>query len=135
MLEQSPSGGPFESVQLERRPDSLVATVLLDLAAALGLTDLYSDIYNDMLAVRICPQVLRLADGPEQYSRTGAGNRIDPNVDFAESLAEGEIVAPHHNDTAGESQVASGRALDLLAIASALRDRYYVRALASLANK
>ena len=128
-------GGPFESVQLERRPDSLVAPVLLDLAASLGSTDLYGDIYNDVLAVRICPQVLRLADGPDQYSRTGNGNRIDPNVDFAESLADGEVVAPHHNDKAGESQVASGHAWDLLAIGSALRDRYYVRALASLADE
>jgi len=112
-----------------------VAPVLLDLAAALGSTNLYGDIYNDVLAVRICPQVLRLADGPDQYSRIGNGNRIDPNVDFAESLADGEVVAPHHNDKAGESQVASGHAWDLLAIGSALRDRYYVRALASLADK
>ncbi len=109
--------------------------MLLDLAAALGSTDLYGDIYNDVLAVRICPQVLRLADGPDQYSRTGNGNRIDPNVDFAESLADGEVVAPHHNDKAGESQVANGHAWDLLAIRSALRDRYYVRALASLADE
>jgi hypothetical protein len=128
-------GGPFESVQLERRPDSLIAPVLFDLAAALRSTDLYGDIYNDVLAVRICPQVLRLADGPDQYSRTGNGNRIDPNVDFAESLADGEVVAPHYNDKAGESQVASGHAWDLLAIGSALRDRYYVRALASLADE
>lgn len=128
-------GGPFESVQLERWPDSLVAPVLLDLAAALGSTALYGDIYNDVLAVRICPQVLRLADEPDQYSRTGNGNRVDPNVDFAESLADGEVVAPHHNDTSGESQVAGGHAWDLLAVGSALRDRYYVRALASLADE
>jgi hypothetical protein len=128
-------GGPFESVQLERRADSLIAPVLLDLAAAIGSAGLYGDIYNDMLAVRICPQVLRLADGPDQYSRTGNGNRIDPNVDFAESLANGEVIAPHHNDKAGESQVANGYAWDLLAIGSALRDRYYVRALAWVANE
>jgi hypothetical protein len=128
-------GGPFESVQLERRPDSLVASVLLDLAAVLGFSDLYADIYNDVRAVRICPQVLRLADGPDQYSRTGSGNRIDPNVDFAESLTGGgEVIAPHHNDNTGESQVTNGETWDLLAIGSALRDRYYVRALASLAE-
>ncbi len=94
-----------------------------------------SSIYNDLLAVRICPQVLRLADGPDQYSRAGNGNRIDPNVDFAESPADGEVVAPHHNDKAGEGQVASGHVWDLLAIGSALRDRYYVRALASFADE
>ncbi len=125
-------GGPFESVQVERRLDSLVAPVLLDLTAALGFSDLYGDIHNDLQAVRIHPQVLRLADGPDQYSRAGSANRIDPNVDFTESLAD-EVLAPHHNDRAGESQVASGHAWDLLATGSALRDRYYVRALASLA--
>jgi len=128
-------GGPFESVQLERRPDSLLAPVLLDLAAELGFSDLYGDIYNDVQAVRICPQVLRLADGPDQYSRTGSGNRIDPNVDFAESFAGAEVIAPHHNDKAGESQVANGQTWDLLAIGSALRDRYYVCALVALADK
>jgi hypothetical protein len=128
-------GGPFESVQLERRPDSLLAPVLLDLAAVLGFSDLYADIYNDVQAVRICPQVLRLDDGPDQYSRTGSGNRIDPNVDFAESLTDGGVIAPHHNDNAGESQIANGQTWDLLAIGSALRDRYYVRALASPADK
>jgi Restriction endonuclease len=127
-------GGPFESVQLERRRDSLLAPVLLDLAAALGFSDLYADIYNDVQAVRIYPQMLRLADGPDQYSRTGSGNRIDPNVDFAESLTDGGAIAPHHNDNAGESQVTNGEGWDLLAIGSALRDRYYVRALASLAE-
>ncbi len=128
-------GGPFESVQLERHPDSLLAPVLLDLAAALGFSDLYDDIYNDVQAVHICPQVLRLADGPDQYSRTGSGNRIDPNVDFAASLTEGEVVASHHNDKAGESQVASGHAWDLLATGSVLHDRYYVRALAPVADE
>jgi hypothetical protein len=128
-------GGPFESVQLERRPDSLVAPVLLDLAAVLGFSGLYADIYNDMHAVRICPQVLRLADGPDQYSRTGSGNRIDPNVDFAEWLTDGGVIAPHHNDNVGESQVTNGQTWDLLAIGSTLRDRYYVRALASLADR
>ncbi len=126
-------GGPFESVQLERRRDSLLAPVLLDLAAVLGFADLYADIYNDVQAVRIYPEVLRLADGPDQYSRTGNGNRIDPNVDFAESLTDGGPIAPHHNDNAGESQVKNGAVWDLLAIGSALRDRYYIRALASLA--
>jgi hypothetical protein len=98
------------------------------------VTTLYGDIYNDILAVRICPQLLRLTDGPDQYLRTGAENRIDPNVDFADSLTDGEVVAPHHRDRAGESQVEGGHAWDLLAVGSALRDRYYVRALWSFSG-
>jgi hypothetical protein len=127
-------GGPFESVQLERRPDSLLAPVLLDLAAALGATDLYGDIYNDVHAVRICPQVLRLADGPDQYSRTGSGNRIDPNVDFAESLTDGEVIAPHHHDKAGRAKSRAGTH-GSCSPSDRRCDRYFVRALASLAEE
>jgi len=48
-------GGPLEWVDRERRRDSSIATVLLDLAAALGYADLYANIYNDIQAVDIYP--------------------------------------------------------------------------------
>ncbi len=49
--------------------------------------ELYADVYNDIHAVKIHPQVLRLAEGPDEYIRTGLSNRLDPHVDFAEELA------------------------------------------------
>ncbi len=121
-------GGPLESVKLERRRDSMAATVLLDLCAALDLSDLYADAYNDIEAVRIYPRILRLNEGPDEFDRAGMGNRLDPNVDFAEGL-EGSTIAPHHTDSSGKQLCVEGRAWDLLAISSALRDRYFYCAL------
>ena len=57
-------GGSLEWVKHERRRDSVIATVLLDLAAALDFDELYADIRNDIEAVGIYPRVLRLAEGP-----------------------------------------------------------------------
>jgi hypothetical protein len=62
------------------------------------------------------PQVLRLAEGADEYIRTGFGNRIDPHVDFVEHLGASDPVAPHHRDTAGSALLSAGRAWDLLAI-------------------
>ena len=81
-------GGPLEWVGYERRRESLIATVLLDLAAVLGFGELYADTWNDVEAVGIYPRALRLADGPDQFDRAEMDNRLDPNVDFAESLDE-----------------------------------------------
>ena len=121
-------GSSLESVELERRRDSRIATVLLDLCAALGFSDLYADIYNDIKAVRIYPRVLRLTEGPDEFDKASMGNRLDPNVDFA-SDSEDVPLAPHHTDTAGTKMCDEGRAWDLLAISSALRDRHFFSAL------
>lgn len=122
-------GWPLEWVELERRRESEIATVLLDLACVLEFGDLYPDIWNDIEAVRIYPRVLRLAEGPDQFDRAGMDNRLDPNVDFAESLEVGEPIAPHHADSGGTKLCEEGRAWDLLAISSAVRDRHFYCAL------
>jgi hypothetical protein len=125
-------GSSLESVEMERRRDSWIATVLLDLAATLGLEELYADIYNDLQAVGIYARALRLREGPDEFDRAGMGNRLDPNVDFAPSL-EDQPVAPHHADTSGQGLCGQGRAWDLLAISSALRDRSFFCALTATA--
>jgi len=122
-------GWALEWVKLERRRESELATILLDLACALGFDDLYPDIWNDIEAVRIYPRVLRLADGPDQFDRAGMDNGLDPNVDFAEGLDEEEPIAPHHADSAGIRLCEEGRAWELLAVSSAVRDRHFYCAL------
>jgi hypothetical protein len=83
--------------------------------------------------VRLYPWMLRLAEGPDQYLRTGLANLLDPNVDFAENLTEDlDEAAPHRTDAAGRELSDSGRAWDLLAASSALRDRWFWPALRSL---
>jgi hypothetical protein len=122
-------GWALDWVKLERRRESEIATILLDLACALGFADLYPDIWNDIEAVRIYPRVLRLADGPDQFDRAGMDNRLDPNVDFAEGLDEEEPIAPHHADSPGIRLCEEGRAWELLAVSSAVRDRHFYCAL------
>lgn len=126
-------GSTLESIELERRRDSTIATVLLDLCAALRFFDLYGDVYNDIQAVRVYPRILRLNEGPDEFDRTGMGNQLDPNVDFAPSPDESPL-APHHTDPAGQRLCAEGRVWDLLAISSALRDRYFYCSLLSVGS-
>jgi hypothetical protein len=57
------------------------------------------------------------------------GNRLDPHADFAEGLEGEPPIAPHHGDEAGQGLCSEGRAWDLLAISSALRNRHFHRAL------
>lgn len=125
-------GGPLEWVKHERRPDSSIATVLLDLAAVLGIADLYEDIHNDLQAVGIRPRILRIAEGPDTFDLAALGNRLDPNVDFAGTLGDEDGIAPHHADAAGRELCKEGRAWELLATSSALRDRHFYCALEAM---
>lgn len=118
-------GAPLEGIDLDRRRDSYIATVLLDLCSGLGLSDLYPDVFNDISAVGIYPRVLRLGGGADQFLRTGIGNRLDPHVDFAVKLDDKSLTAPHHADASGQELRGSGRSWDLLAISAALRDRHF----------
>jgi hypothetical protein len=124
-------GGSFEWTRVERRRSSFLASILLDLCAVFELEALYADVRNDVEAVGINPAVIRLADGADQYLRTGSANRFDPNVDYAEAISP-EISfspAPHYADSSGRELCDAGRWWDLLAVSSALRDRHFVEAI------
>ncbi len=127
-------GSPFEWVDRSRRRASLAASVLLDLCALIHEPTLYEDIHNDFCAVELCPCVLRLSSGADQYLRTGHSNSLDPNVDYSEQLVDSDVIAPHHKDQAGIAVCANGHAWDLLACSSALRDRYFFPALRNFAR-
>lgn len=131
-VEASPSeeisrvvGGPFEHVALVPRRHSQIASVLLDVCAALDLRDVYADVRNDTLAVDLYPSVLLLADGPDQLSRIGRENRWDFNPDYAEAIVDSTHAAPHLGDEPNLIPSAD-RWWDLLAISAALRDRHFV---------
>jgi len=123
-------GGSFES-GLDRRPSSLLASVILDLCAALRLGALYEDVYNDVEAVRVHPETLRLATGADAFLATGHENRLDPHVDYAESFTAAPL-APHHGDAAATEAIAAGRTWELLAVSAALRDRVFFAAVEAM---
>ncbi|MEJ7656271.1 MAG: restriction endonuclease [Thermoleophilaceae bacterium] len=127
-------GGPFEHVGLEPRKQSQISSVLLDLAATLDLRDVYADVRNDTLAVRIYPSVLLLAEGPDQLSRIGRDNRWDFNPDYAEVIDATGPIAPHLDGNGPELIVPAGRWWDLLAVSAALRDRHFPTAIHAAAS-
>ncbi len=127
-------GGPFEHVGLEPRKQSQISSVLLDLAYTLDLREVYADVRNDTLAVRLYPSVLLIADGPDQLSRTGRDNRWDFNPDYAETIDGTAPAAPHLDSGGPQLIVPDERWWDLLAISAALRDRHFPRAIRAAAQ-
>jgi len=125
-------GNPLDSIDCPRRPMSLIATVLLDLCTALGASELYADAHNDIRACEIAPMIIRLDDGRDQYLRAGEANQLELNIDYADELGDGELAAAHHADRAGSKLCDKHRVWDLLAISSALRDRYHYSAIAAV---
>ncbi len=120
--------GPFE-VGLAARQQSQIASVLLDLSASLDLREVYADVRNDTLAVHLYPSVLLLAEGPDQLSREGLGNRWDYDPDYATSIDGSAPAAPHLGGDGPTLIVAEERWWDLLAISAALRDRLFSTAI------
>jgi len=124
--------GPFD-VGMEPRHESQVASVLLDVAAALDLYDVYSDVRNDTQAVSLYPLVLLVADGPDQLSREGRENHWDFNPDYAETIDGTAPAAPHLHG--GQMLIVPDeRWWDLLAISAALRDRHFPTAIRAAAT-
>lgn len=124
-------GAPFQHVVLQRRATSQAAAVLLDLAALLGLRDVYSDIRNDTIAVGLYPTVLIPGDeGADWLSREGFKNRWDFNVAYSDEMVDGHLVAPHLDFSDSRLPIPSARWWDALAVSAAIRDRHFPRAIA-----
>jgi hypothetical protein len=124
-------GAPFESVDRKRRRSSLVAAVLIDLCAVLRLKRLYADVHNDVRAVNAFPSVLIPGEGAERYQRTAFHHRWDYNPDYGDELSETEPAAPHLASI--DPAQAPMDAWRLLAVSSALRDRYFPDAITAFA--
>lgn len=130
-------GEPYEHVDLRGRQQSFISTIVLDLAACLGLEELYADAWNDFAAVGIAFPAIEPADERGQYLFDGTGVTYSPNVIFVdpEALDVGWRRASHHEralDTHALDR--EGRSWDLLAISLLLRDRHFLSASRHLAG-
>jgi hypothetical protein len=106
---------------LEPRHSSLIATVLLDLCALLDLRELYADIRNDLLAVRLhCPVLLTGADS-ERLVKPAFDARWDFDADYADELTD-TPVSPHLADG---RDAEDERWWELLVASAVLRDRWF----------
>ena len=123
-------GGAFEHVEIERRSESFLASVVLDLASIASMGDLFATARNEFLAVELHPSVVEAPDTKSQYVRRGAGMAYTANMEYADSWrpVAGWKVSPHHERAAEHYLQRIGRTWDLLAVSAVLRDRYFLEA-------
>jgi len=122
-------GDPFEHIEIDRRAESYIATVVLDLAAMLEMGELFNVARNEFLAVNAVLPVIEVPDTPGQYILGGEGASLTPNMEFADSWkpVDGWRVAPHHNRAMTDYYLQRiGRWWDLLALSAVLRDRHFL---------
>lgn len=117
--------GPLEFIDVPRRPDSFLASVLLDLTAALELDAAYDDIFNDVTAVDAYPQVVECDDDMSQYRDEYPGVYVEMWMHYDESAADqpGWACAPHHRRWQPHYLDRIERHWDSLALMSVMRDR------------
>jgi Restriction endonuclease len=129
-------GGSLEHVTRPRRLSSYLATVVLDLAAALELKALYEDARNDFLASDVSLSVPMPRDDDGQYQVARADIPIDTSPKYAEKWIDGDDwrMSSHHDDDLSRYYLGRiGRVWDFAAICSVTRDRHWVAAIRALA--
>jgi hypothetical protein len=119
-------GAPFEHVPIIHRPESYLATIVLDLATLLGLPAVFELAVNDFRAVGALPCVVEADDTLDQYVMNGTSLSFEPNVPYASRLIPTEPTAPHQARGPSRYHLARvGRAWDHLAVSAVLRDRHF----------
>jgi hypothetical protein len=121
-------GTPFEHVELERRSESFVSTVILDLAAVLEMGDFFELARNEFLAVKAMACVVEAEDTRGQYLLDSPGLSYEPNMEYEEKWqpADGWKVAHHHKRGPSTYYLGRiGRLWDQLAASCVLRDRHF----------
>jgi hypothetical protein len=130
-------GGALEHVTRSRRFTSYLATVTLDLSAALELSTAYDDARNDFLASDVNPAVPLPRDDDAQYQVARSELRIDTSPNYADEWSKGDEwrMAPHHDDDVSRYYLGRiGRVWDYLAICSVTRDRHSVAMIRAIAG-
>ena len=114
-------GAPLESTNVTRRRSSYLATVLLDIAAALSLDDLYDALQNNLKPYQIYP-TLTVAENSSVLNRFGRGTRPIAAVNYRTLSARGSA-ADHHTSSP------TFPLIDELLITSSIRSRHSYRAI------
>ncbi len=128
-------GGAFEHLTLSPRDSSYIAAVVLDLASAFELADVYDDARNDFLAVGAFPIVPTPRDDVDQYKVAGADVPLDTAPKYAEEWRHGDgwRTAPHHRAVPEDYFLGRiSRPWDQLAVSAITRDRHWVTAVRTL---
>jgi hypothetical protein len=131
-------GTPFEHVQLQRRSESMISAVVLDLAAILRMTELFKMARNEFLAVDAMSCVVETQDSSGQYIHGAEDTSYEPNMHYDDQAIpkDGWKVAPHHSRAPSSYYLGRNERLwDHLAVSSVLRDRYYLATCVKLADR
>lgn len=129
-------GSSLEHLQLERRPDCLTASVILDLSATFEMGEVYDSIVNEMMAARVYPTVVECDEGTGLYQDASEGVYIEPWIQYDGHYGDSEgwqCSGPHRRASPFFLQ-SIGRYWDLLAICSVMRDRCFPLVLRDLAG-
>lgn len=121
-------GTPFEHVKLQRRAESYLAAVVLDLAAMLQLGHVYDFANNDFIAVALFPSVIEAPDSQAQYILESNELAFTANMEYHDTWVplDGWKVAPHHRRAKTDYYLQRiDRHWDHLALSSVLRDRHF----------
>ena len=112
---------------IPRRSESFLATILLDLASSLEMPELYDELVNEIMAVRIFPCSVECNGGVGMYQDNLGDVFLESWVKFDENYVEHEgwpCSEPSRRSSPQFLQTI-GRGWDLLALSSVLRDRWY----------
>ncbi len=121
-------GHPYDGIPISDRRESYLATVILDLAAILGLAELYNVALNDLLAAQAWPCLVVADERQARYGARDDGLSLHPQIDYLEPYpGPDQPCAPHHAQPASPDPV-----WDVLALSSLARDRHHFGSLRAL---
>jgi hypothetical protein len=123
-------GPPFEHVSVSRRPESLAASIILDLTSVLEEAELFELARNEFSAVNIVLPVVEVADDQGQYCVHTGEYHLEPNMPFEEYWRPVDVWknSPHHRRGVENFYPERiGPEWDQLAISCILRDRYFIK--------
>lgn len=116
-------GYAYTFVTNSNRRESYIVTVILDISLLLNMPQVYSDVLNDILAVRICPSLVFMQDNQDQYIIQGNTPHC-PNITYPEDLKNGQVPKHHMQPTGLFTQ--QGHLWAGIVLYSVLRDRYRI---------
>jgi hypothetical protein len=113
-------------IDLPRRRQSYLTTVLLDLISALELGELYTEARNELLAVDAHAELLHVPDTAAQFRYDGEDIELELDPPYAEQWTprDGWITAPHQAGASPRWLERAGHEWLAVACASVLRDRH-----------
>ena len=122
--------------EVQRRDESYLASVFLDLCAFLDIRRLYGFVRDDFRRLQLLVSVVVTADTKGQYVIDGADVAHELNARYADALPDSWIgAAPHLASAAGPRHLQSvHRSWDHLAVSAVLRDRHFVCAWSPLTS-